>query len=127
MAYLVPFDGDPSDLSDTGVLPSTFYRSRESLQAKRIIVALDACFTGEGTQSILGNGVRPLVTKIREGTRPSSGKLVVLTAAQPNQDRGCWRRKGHGLFTYHFLKGLKGRAEDGGPMTVAGLYRYLKS
>ena len=30
------------------------------------------------------------------------------------------------MLTYHFLKGLKGRAEDGGPMTVAGLYRYLK-
>lgn len=125
-AYLVPFDGDPSDLSDTGVSTSGFYRTLGQLPARHIIVALDACFTGEGKRSIMGNGIRPLVTKIREGAVPSSGKLVVLTAARSNQESGVLEAKGHGLFTYYFLKGLNGGAEHGGHVTVAGLYRYLK-
>ena len=125
-AYLVPFDGDPSDLSDTGVSTSGFYRSLGQLPAKHIIVALDACFTGEGKRSIVGSGIRPLVTKIREGDVPSSGKLVVLTAARSNQESGVMEAKGHGLFTYYFLKGLNGGAEHRGHVTVAGLYRYLK-
>ena len=125
-AYLVPFDGDPSDLSDTGVSTSGFYRTLGQLPARHIIVALDACFTGEGKRSIVGNGIRPLVTKIREGSVPSSGKLVVLTAARSNQESGVLEAKGHGLFTYYFLKGLNGGAAHGGHVTVAGLYRYLK-
>ena len=125
-AYLVPFDGDPSDLSDTGVSTSKFYQSLGQLPAKHIIVALDACFTGEGKRSIMGNGIRPVVMKIREGAVPSSGKLVVLTAARSNQESGVLEAKGHGLFTYYFLKGLNGGAEHGGHVTVAGLYRYLK-
>ena len=125
-AYLVPFDGDPSDLSDTGVSTSGFYRTLGQLPARHIIVALDACFTGEGKRSIVGSGIRPLVTKIREGSVPSSGKLVVLTAARSNQESGVMEAKGHGLFTYYFLKGLNGGAEHRGHVTVAGLYRYLK-
>ena len=76
-AYLVPFDGDPSDLSETALPVSTLYEDLETLPAKHVIVALDACFTGEGKRSVLGSGIRPLVTKIREGPVPSSGKLVV--------------------------------------------------
>ena len=125
-AYLVPFDGDLGDLSDTGVSTSTFYRSLEHLPARHIIVALDACFTGEGKRSVLGKGIRPLVTKIREGAVPSSGKLVVFTAARSDQESGILDFKGHGLFTYYLLKGLNGGAERGGHVTVASLYRYLK-
>ena len=125
-AYLVPFDGDPNDLSDTGVSTSAFYRDLEHLPVRHIIVALDACFTGEGKRSVLGKGIRPLVTKIKEGAVPSSGKLVVLTAARSDQESGILDSKGHGLFTYYLLKGLNGGAEHGGHVTVAGLYRYLK-
>ena len=125
-AYLVPFDGDPNDLSDTGVSTSAFYRDLEHLPVRHIIVALDACFTGEGKRSVLGKGIRPLVTKIKEGAVPSSGKLVVLTAARSDQESGILDSQGHGLFTYYLLKGLNGGAEHGGHVTVAGLYRYLK-
>ena len=125
-AYLVPFDGDPSDLSETALTVSTLYQDLETLPAKHVIVALDACFTGEGNRSVLGSGIRPLVTKIKEGAVPASGKLVVLTATRSDQESGILDSKGHGLFTYYLLKGLNGRAEHGGHVTVASLYRYLK-
>ena len=100
-AYLVPSDGDPSDLHDTGYALGRFYERLGSLKARRIVVALDACFTGQGKRSILGNGVRPLVTHLRSGDLPESGKIIVLTAAKSDQEAGVIRKEGHGLFTYY--------------------------
>ncbi len=125
-AYLVPSDGDPSDLSDTGYDLGQFYKRLGSLPARRIIVALDACFTGQGKRSVLGNGVRPLVTKIREGALPESGKILVLTAAKSDQEAGVIRKEGHGLFTYYLLKGLDEGAVRNGHVTVSRLYGYVK-
>ena len=125
-AYLVPSDGDPSDLHDTGYALGRFYERLGSLKARRIVVALDACFTGQGKRSILGNGVRPLVTHLRSGDLPASGKIIVLTAAKSDQEAGVIRKEGHGLFTYYFLRGLDGKAVENGHVTVGGLYRYVK-
>lgn len=124
-AYLVPFDGDPADLSDTGYRVSDFYHQLDSLPAKHIIVALDACFTGEGGRSIVGT-VRPLITKIREGAFPSSGKLISFTASRSDQEAGVLQSQGHGLFTYYFLKGLDKGAVRNGHVTVSQLFAYLK-
>ena len=124
-AYLVPFGGDPSGLRYTALRVSTLYRDLNTLSVKQVIVALDACFTGEGKRSILGK-VRPLVTTIRTGAVPRSGKLIVLTASQADQESGVLDAKGHGLFTYYLLKGLNGGAVRGGHVTVASLYRYVK-
>ena len=49
---------------------------------KLLLVAMDACFTGQGKRSVLGQGARPLVTKIREGAFPASGKLIAFSAAK---------------------------------------------
>ena len=125
-AYLVPFDGDPSDLAETAFPVSTLYQDLNSLPAKKIIVVLDACFTGEGKRSVLGAGVRPLVTKIKEGSVPDTGKLVVFTAARSDQESGVLDSKGHGLFTFYFLKGLNGAAERNKHVTVKDLFLYLK-
>ena len=125
-AYLVPFDGDPSDLSDTGFSTATFYRDLERLPAKHVIVALDACFTGNGGRSVLGKGLRPLRTVIK-GHFPQTGKVIAFSAAQSNQEAGPMESEGHGLFTYYFLKGLDGEAERQGRVTVGSLSRYLKA
>ena len=125
-AYLVPFDGDPSDLPETAFSVTALYQELASLQAKHIIVVLDTSFLGEGKRSVIGNGVRPLVTRIKEGSVPDTGKFVVFTAARSDQESGILNSKGHGLFTYYLLKGLNGGAEHGGHVTVASLYHYIK-
>ena len=125
-AYLVPADGDPSNLPETGVSIGSFYQSLNRLPARRVIIAMDACFTGQGRRSVLGKGARPLVTKVREGAFPLSGKLIALTAAQADQESGVLESQGHGLFTYYLLKGLDKGAVKNGHVTVGGLYRYLK-
>ena len=57
----------------------------------------------------------------------ADGKIEVLTASGPDQISGTNDDSGHGLFTYHLLKGLNGAAEDAqGRVTLKSLYAYLR-
>ena len=123
-SYLVPWDGDPQFLDDTGYPVERLYQKLGELKAKRVIVALDACFSGQGGRSVLAKGLRPLVTQTPAALGP--GKIVSLTAAGANQAAGAAPSQGHGLFTYYLLRGLNGDAADkDGRVTVASLYASL--
>lgn len=45
-AYLVPYDGDPSFIAETGYSLKRLYDALGKLPAKKVIVALDSCFPG---------------------------------------------------------------------------------
>ncbi|MFH2205177.1 MAG: caspase family protein, partial [Elusimicrobiota bacterium] len=120
-AYLVPWDGNPQFLKSTAYPLKRLYASLDKLRAKRVIAALDACFSGAGGRSVLAKGARPLVMKIQEGVVPQ-GKIVLFAAASGDEITSTLDREGHGIFTYYFLKGL---AADG-RVTAQGLYEYLK-
>ena len=120
-AYLVPWDGDAGFLQNTGYPVKQLYRNLNALKARSVVLAMDACFSGEGGRSVLAEGTRPLVTKVDAGVE-RGGKLVVLAAAAGDEVTGTERKEGHGLFTYNLLKGL---GEKNGEATVQGLYQYL--
>ncbi|MCM2304518.1 MAG: caspase family protein [Elusimicrobia bacterium] len=125
-AYLVPWDGDPSYLARTAYPLKRLYGSLKALKAKRVLVALDSCFSGAGGRSVLQRGTRPLVNKVDLGASADIGKLVVFTASDANQISGTIDSQAHGLFTYFFLKGLDGAAADArGGVTAKGLHDYL--
>lgn len=104
-AYLVPWDGDPKFLKSTAYPLKKLYGDLAKTKAKRVVVALDACFSGAGGRSVLAQGARPLVAKVDEGV-PASDRLTVLAAASGDEITGTLEEQGHGLFTYHLLKGL---------------------
>lgn len=123
-AYLVPVDGDPEYLDDTAYPLSRLYGKLAALKAKRVIVALDSCFSGAGGRSIIAKGTRPLVTKV--DIAPQPGKLVVLAASAGQQISGTLAEQGHGAFTYFLLRGLNGAArDDSGVVTIRSLFDYL--
>ena len=125
-AYLVPWDGDAQFLQSTAYPVKQFYDSLNKLRAGKVLVALDSCFSGAGGRSVLAKGARPLVTTVDTGAS-ALGKLVVFAASAADEISGSDESQGHGLFTYHFLKGLGGAARDKrGKVTVQGLYDYLK-
>lgn len=125
-AYLVPWDGDPAYLSRTAYPLKRLYGSLKALKAKRVLVALDSCFSGAGGRSVLTRGTRPLVNKVDLGASSDIGKLVIFTASDANQISGTIDSQGHGLFTYYFLKGLDGAAADArGAVSAKGLHDYL--
>jgi len=125
-AYLVPWDGDPKFLKSTAYPLKQLYAELAALKVKRVIVALDACFSGAGGRSVLAKGARPLVVQVADGV-PASENLTVLAAASGDEITGTLDEQGHGMFTYYLLKGLSGAAKDAsGAVTPKGLYDYVK-
>ncbi len=116
-AYLLPWDGDPKFLKSTAYPLSKLYADLGKTKAKRVLVALDACFSGAGGRSVLAQGARPLVAKVAAS---DSGRVAVLAAASGEEITGSLDEQGHGMFTYFLLKG-----PSEGKRTAAELHSYL--
>ena len=125
-AYLVPYDGDPSFIAETGYSLKRLYDNLGKLQVKEIVVALDSCFSGAGGRSVLAKGARPLVMTMESLQLPK--KITVFSAASGDQISSTYEEKGHGLFTYFMLKGIKGEgdANNDGKIEIEELFEYIK-
>lgn len=108
-SYLVPYDGDPAYLEQTGYSLRRLYARLAKLPARRVVVAMDSCFSGRGGRSVIARGVRPLEDVAAD---PLPARTVLIAASGPNQVSNTYEEKGHGLFTYFFLKGLKEKGDD---------------
>jgi uncharacterized caspase-like protein len=126
-AYLVPYDGDPVYLDNTGYRLSRLYQSLANLPAKEVVVVLDSCFSGAGGRSVLAKGMRPIITEMKSPLL-ENGKTILLVASSGQQVSSTYDQKAHGLMTYFFLKGLQGEADtnNDGKIDVAELYEYLR-
>jgi len=53
---------------------------------------------------------------------------VVLTACGPSQTSTDWPEKGHGLFTYFLLLGMRGDADESGDgyVDIDEVFSYIK-
>jgi hypothetical protein len=120
-AYLMPWDADAKFTETTGYPVKRLYAKLNALKAKRVLVAMDACFSGAGPRSVIGKGLRPLVAKIDDGGG-AVGRIGALTASASDEMTGSDDASGHGLFTYHLLKALNARA---GRATLKELFDAL--
>ena len=126
-AYLVPYDGDPSFIAETGYSLKRMYDALGKLPAKEIVVALDSCFSGAGGRSVLAKGARPLVMNLQDNViLPKNMK--VLSASGGDQISSTYDEKGHGLFTYFMLKGIKNEdvVKQDGSIEMDDLFGYIK-
>lgn len=124
--YLVPYDGDPAFIEQTGYSLERLYDKLGRLKAAETVVLLDSCFSGSGSRSVLAKGVRPFVVTLEQ---PSVGeRMSVLAASSGEQTSGTYDRKRHGLFTYFLLKGLRGEASavKNGDLDLSSLFTYLR-
>jgi hypothetical protein len=127
LAYLVPFDGDPQYLEQTAYPLKRLYEKLGALKAKRVIVILDAGFSGAGARSVLAKGAQAPSIRVDAGFNSVDGKVALLAAADGDQSSGTNEEKGYGLFTYHMLSGLNGGAKNrAGQVTLKSLFDYLK-
>jgi len=126
-AYLVPYDGDPSFIEQTGYPLNKLYESLNKLQAREIIVALDSCFSGAGGRSVIAKGARPLVMNL-QSNMVLSKNITVLSASSGDQISSTYDEKGHGLFTYFLLKGIKNEdvIKQDGSIKMDDLFNYIK-
>lgn len=126
-AYLVPYDGDPSFISETGYSLKRMYDALGKLPAKEIIVVLDSCFSGAGGRSVLAKGARPLVMNLQDNAVLSKN-ITILSASSGDQISSTYDEKGHGLFTYFMLKGIKNEdvVNPDGSIKMDDLFGYIK-
>lgn len=127
-AYLVPSDTAPNFVSDANAYRlSQFYEDLAALNAESVTVALDACFTGQaGSGEMMLRQASPLALSVENpllGIENATGFL----ASGPEQVANWYPSKKHGMFTYFFLKGLKGEADlnDNRKVAVREMKRYL--
>jgi uncharacterized caspase-like protein len=126
-AYLVPYDGDPSFIDETGYSLKRMYDALGKLPAREIVVALDSCFSGAGGRSVIAKGSRPLVMNL-QGNVVLPKNMTVLSASSGDQTSSTYDEKGHGLFTYFMLKGIKNEdvTSPDGSIKINELYSYIK-
>lgn len=118
-AYMVPFEGDPNYLEDTGYPLKRLYERIAKLEAREVVVVLDSCFSGSGGRSVLAKGARPLVMMTDKTVLPPN--VAVISSTQGSQISTSSPEKGHGVFTYYFLKAIKDGKKD-----LKEIYGYLK-
>jgi len=125
-SYLVPWDADPKYVRTQGIAVSELVGKLAGSNAQHTYAFLDACFSGSGGRSVLAKGTRPLV-RVRDLQAPSGG-LSLLTAAAADEVTGA-APSGNGLFSYHLLAGLNGRADADrdGAITLAELVEYTQA
>jgi uncharacterized caspase-like protein len=126
-AYLVPYDGDPSFIEETGYSLKRMYAALGKLSAKKVIIALDSCFSGAGGRSVIAKGARPLVMNLKNDVVLSKN-TTVLSASSGDQISSTYDEKGHGLFTYFMLKGIKNEdvTMPDGSIKLDDLFSYIK-
>lgn len=128
--YICPVDFDWDDLSGTGIKAEELSTFISNIPAARVIVALDACHA-EGaaflkhleTEKSLAFGFgSPALEKLAAGT----GRIVVASC-KDNETSITYNVKGHSLFTYFLLEGLRGAALDrnDGLIRVLDLFHFV--
>lgn len=119
-AYLLPIDGNASDITTTGFSLAKLYDQLAKINLKSSIILLDACFSGAKREDQMLSQSRGVAIKVKE--EEPKGKMVVFSAAQGDETAHQLEEKGHGLFTYYLLKQLQ---TTGGDVTMGELSDFV--
>lgn len=127
--YLVPYDGDTRFIEQTGYNLKNFYQDVNKIKVQKAYVFLDSCFSGVAARAtdMLVKGARPALVHVENATI-ASNKIVAVSATTSGQLSNAYPEEKHGLFTFYFLKGLRGDADRDGDrwVSVKELYAYVK-
>jgi uncharacterized caspase-like protein len=129
--YLVPRDADPDALFSTAFPMEDVQRIFARIAAERVVLLLDTCYSGAaGGRTFARQGTRALGLndQFLERLARSKGRVIV-TASGPSEVALESAELGHGVFTYHLLQGLEGKADlnRDGVVTVSELYEYVEA
>ncbi len=126
-AFLMPVDASADYISANGYPLDTLYNNLEKIPAKSITVVLDSCFSGTSAGGMLVKNISPAMLKSASPVRKLANG-VIFSSTGKDQVSHWYPEKQHSLFTYFFMKGLKGEADENGnkAITVAEMEKYLK-
>ena len=121
--WLIPVDGDPNDLPLTAISMKTLHAEFDRLPPKHKMLVADACYGGYTLLRSSGSAPDPAYL-----ARITQDRVVrVLTAG--GADETVQEKDGHGVLTGHFVKGIRGAADNptqpDGIVTGLELYQYV--
>ncbi|MHA2101400.1 MAG: caspase family protein [Candidatus Kariarchaeaceae archaeon] len=128
--YIVPVDCDPDKVSLNGYSLKTLYDNLDKLanekQVVQLTVVLDACFSGEADKGSVLSNISPIYITVDKQII-SYESASIFTSASGDQVSNWYPEKKQGLFTYFFLKGLRGEADfdKNAIITTSELYQYV--
>jgi len=120
-SYFVPIEVDPHYVELSGYSLSTLYKNLNSIQAKKITIILDCCFSGNV------KNVSPIIIKDDSSNNPLRNGIII-TSSKGNQYSNWYPEKKHGLFTYFFLKAVNNYNADynsDDSITYQELFSYI--
>jgi uncharacterized caspase-like protein len=117
--YLVPVDVSASNL-EMGIKLNDLYKNLSATNAKRVVVFLDACFTGGGRSYglLASRGI-----KVIPKEDALNGNIVVVSASSGLQSALPYQNEKHGMFSYYLFKKLQ---ESKGNIALGDLFIFLK-
>lgn len=126
--FLVPVDGNPDNIANTGYPLDTLDEHLSRLRARKLIVVLDTCFSGDSAGGSLFPGTSGVRWEVKNPLLALDNAFV-LTASSGTEVANWYHEKRHGLFTYWFLLGLQMLGhEPGSPAPTAdGFREFLTS
>ena len=117
--YLIPVDVSGSNI-EYGIKLNEVYEKLSEYPSSRVLVFLDACFSGGARNKplIASRGIKVIPRK-----EYLKGNTLVFASSSGNQVSSAWQEKQHGLFTYFLLKKIK---ETEGKISFQELSEYLQ-
>jgi len=118
-AFLLPVDADGTQTEGCYSL-NRLYSELGTLNAKSVVVFLDACFSGANRDGNMLASARGVALKAKK--EAPKGNMVIFSAASDDETAFPYKDKGHGLFTYFLLKKLQ---ESKGNVSLKELGDYI--
>ena len=135
--YLLTHDTDPDDVSGTALpMREIDISLRENLLAEKVVIIADTCHSASignaGGRRDAGNDAGAINAYLEKVSEARDG-VALLTSAESNETarEGTQWGKGHGVFTYFLLRGLRGEADGygrpkDGVVSVGELFDYVR-
>jgi tetratricopeptide (TPR) repeat protein/uncharacterized caspase-like protein len=113
--YLVAHDSDPQNLYATALSVAELDRLvGERLRARTVVLIADACHSGNIGWTSRATAEQVLIGRYLDEVGKAGRGVFRLLGSRADENSYEDRRwgGGHGVFTYHLLEGLKGKADQ---------------
>lgn len=129
--YVIANDTSVADMPGTALaMPELRRYIEQNIRSKRVILLLDTCHSAGLSTEItrdLGNNLANLY--LEKLLYKDEGRAIITSSDvnEPSHESQRWG-KGHGVFTYYVLEGLRGTADTNQDnlVSVGELFRYVR-
>jgi tetratricopeptide (TPR) repeat protein/uncharacterized caspase-like protein len=127
--YFLGYDTEADNLSGSALSQTDIEKSLTNTRAKKKVWIADACHSGIYKGMEMRANAHALTNKLLNRIAVSNNGMALLTASSNSEfsfEDAKWGG-GHGVFTYHLLQGLKGKADANTDtfVTIRELYEYV--